>query len=604
MVVIPSGRAWPLHTVALFAVHLFLAPTVETKSTDLPNIVFVLVDDWGWADASWHREPGYREVQTPNMQSLVDSGIELDRNYVHKYCSPTRCAIQSGRNPIHVNAQNVAMTRFDPENPRTGISGIPLNMTGFAQRLGEAGYKHRIFAGKADIGMAYYRQTPMGRGYTDALFYFNHDNDYWSFGKDPDDGGCHVRNSSSMARDLFGTNPDGTSGPQYHLVTGEHCWGTSTGGAGGRVFPANMTECAYEDDLFTNFTVKHILQHDADDGPLLAFHAAHSIHAPLEVVPDAYERFSFVDFDVRRRYHAMVWNLDRAVGRIIDALKTKGMYDDTLIVVSSDNGGPIYKGGGANNFPHRGGKAGNWEGGIRVNGLVGGGMVPQAMRGRKLEGLITAWDWYATFVEGIAGLDPTDTEAASEGLPPLDSVNQWPYLTGATDVPPRMEVPFGTTIDRSDTWATQSNKLEVGVLIQSDPQKTKLWKLMLGKESFDQWTGPETPNATLGDDGLHAEDCGFEPGCLFDLMADPGEHVNVADEFPEVVLRMRRAIGEHNTTVFAPNRPNALETACAAVLSKYKDPNHDFGWWGPFADELVHTGADPARKISRVASVV
>merc|ERR1719265_2368263 len=183
----------------------------------LPHIVFLLIDDFGWADASWHREKGYKEVQSPNMQALVDDGIELDRNYVHKFCSPTRCAIQSGRNPIHVNAQNVAMTRFDPENPRTGISGIPLNMTGFAQRLGEAGYKHRTFAGKADIGMAYYKQTPMGRGYTDALFYFNHDNDYWSFGKDPDDGGCHLAGFSDMARDLYGTNADGSSGPQYHL---------------------------------------------------------------------------------------------------------------------------------------------------------------------------------------------------------------------------------------------------------------------------------------------------------------------------------------------------------------------------------------------------
>ena len=102
------------------------------------------------------------------------------------------------------------MTRFDPANPLIGISGIPVNMTGFAQKLGDAGYQHRVFAGKSDIGMAHQRQTPMGRGYTDALFYFNHDNgelyiqftlenqsaccaDYWSFGKRPDDGGCRCQ---------------------------------------------------------------------------------------------------------------------------------------------------------------------------------------------------------------------------------------------------------------------------------------------------------------------------------------------------------------------------------------------------------------------------
>ncbi len=64
------------------------------------------------------------------------------------------------------------MQNWDPTNPYTSVSGIPVNMTGFAQRIAEAGYKRRVFAGKADFGMAYYKQTPMGRGYTDALFYF------------------------------------------------------------------------------------------------------------------------------------------------------------------------------------------------------------------------------------------------------------------------------------------------------------------------------------------------------------------------------------------------------------------------------------------------
>merc|ERR1712195_440241 len=191
----------------------------------------------------------------------------------------------------------------------------------------------------------------MGRGYTDALFYFNHDNDYWSFGKRPDDGGCSVNGSSSATRDLWGTNPDGTSGPQHHLLNDAHCWGSPSGREShNTVFPANMTGCKYEEDLFTDFTVDHIMQHNETMGPLLAFHSAHSIHAPLEVVPDAYDRFAFIqddDQDHRRRYHAMVWNVDRAVGKIVDALKSKGMYEETLIVVSADNGGPIYSGGGA-----------------------------------------------------------------------------------------------------------------------------------------------------------------------------------------------------------------------------------------------------------------
>ena len=103
-----------------------------------------------------------------------------------------------------------------------------------------------------------------------------------------------------------------------------------------------------------------------------------------------------------------------------------GLYDDTLIVFSADNGGPVYCAGcaGANNWPLRGGKASNWQGGIRVNSWVSGGLVPSAMHGMKLAGLAAVWDWYGTFA-GLAGADPTDHRAEAAGLPPVDSVDLW-----------------------------------------------------------------------------------------------------------------------------------------------------------------------------------
>jgi arylsulfatase I/J len=71
----------------------------------------------------------------------------------------------------------------------------------------------------------------------------------------------------------------------------------------------------------------------------------------------------------RQLYHAMVNFADEAVGNVTTALKAKGMWEDTLVVFSADNGGPIYQNGsaGANNYPLKGGKMDNWEGGIRVN---------------------------------------------------------------------------------------------------------------------------------------------------------------------------------------------------------------------------------------------
>jgi arylsulfatase A-like enzyme len=229
-------------------VSLCLLATAQAAApAGKPHIVFLLIDDFGWADGSWHREKGYKEVQTENMQQLVDEGIELTRNYVFKFCSPTRSAIQSGRNPVHVNAQNVGMNSWDPANPFQGVSGIPVNMTGFAQRMAEAGYKHRVFAGKADFGMAYEKQSPMGRGYTDALFYFNHMNDYYSLNV----GECTdaaAGNSRVFNRDLYGTNPDGSAGPQYHMLNPKRCWVQNMTGAEDPVapFPKSMDGCACE----------------------------------------------------------------------------------------------------------------------------------------------------------------------------------------------------------------------------------------------------------------------------------------------------------------------------------------------------------------------
>ena len=103
----------------------------------------------------------------------------------------------------------------------------------------------------------------------------------------------------------------------------------------------------------------------------------------------------------RQLYHAMVNFADAALANITAAYKARGMWDDLLIVFTADNGGPVYNNGtaGANNYPLKGGKMNNWEGGIRVNGFVSGGFVPAAERGTVFDGLTTAWDWYATEIE-------------------------------------------------------------------------------------------------------------------------------------------------------------------------------------------------------------
>jgi arylsulfatase B len=131
----------------------------EPAAGKQPHILMILWDDYGWAEAGWHRNytiaglkvPPTDEVVTPNMNALVRSGIELDRAYAYKCCSPTRSAFQSGRHPYHVNALNAAMEIHNAADPVSGFAGIPRNMTGVATKLAAAKYV-TMFFGKWDAG--------------------------------------------------------------------------------------------------------------------------------------------------------------------------------------------------------------------------------------------------------------------------------------------------------------------------------------------------------------------------------------------------------------------------------------------------------------------
>ena len=75
-----------------------------------------------------------------------------------------------------------------------------------------------------------------------------------------------------------------------------------------------------------------------------------------------------------------------------------------------------------------------------MNGFVSGGYLPEKMRGQKTDGYIHIADWYATFCN-LAGVDPTDERAAEAKLPPIDSLNMWPMISGQNMTSPRVDIP-------------------------------------------------------------------------------------------------------------------------------------------------------------------
>jgi len=505
-----------------------------------PHIIQILADDYGWADVGFHRkEDPTNEVQTPNIDQLVADGIELDRHYVFKYCSPTRSALISGRNPIHVNVLNLEPTYHNPKDPVSGFSAVPRNITGIAAKLKSGGYATHM-VGKWDAGMATPDHTPKGRGFDTSLHYFHHANDYWS----ERNGACQ----GTPVVDLWNTD-----NPASKLNNSFECTQKN-----------QAPECIYEDGLFTQHVLDIINAHNPDL-PLYIYWAPHNIHEPLQV-PDAFlQKFSFIDVPARRFYLAMVNYLDTNIGKVVDALKQKGLWDTTLITFSSDNGGPIYNNGtaGANNYPLRGGKVSNWEGGVRVNAFVSGGFVPTERRGSVETGYIAVWDWYATFSR-LAGVDPEDLRAKEAGLPPIDSLDMWPLLSGQNKTSPRTEIPLGDTL-ASDTI--------IGGLIQGP------WKLLLGPIAQNGWTGPIYPNASTNwDSGSSIERCGRQIGCLFNIAEDPTEHQEVSSKYPDIQKKLFDRITELSKSVFSPNRGEVDPKACQAAVNVYG------GFWGPWLE--------------------
>ena len=288
-----------------------------------------------------------------------------------------------------------------------------------------------------------------------------------------------------------------------------------------------------------SFRFQVLSAHDPSS-PMMLFYTPHVVHCPLQVPPDYLEKFAKLTngtdekachaqtpyinptqqitgggYACRAQYHAMVNVLDDNVANISALFKAKGMWDRLLIVFSSDNGGPIdMQENAANNFPHRGGKYSEFEGGVRAAAFVGGGFVPVAARGTRCSHIIAIADWYGTFA-ALAGIDPTDHRAAANAqwgnpLPPIDSANVWGNVIGTNSTPARLEVP-----------------VDGNCLIQGD------WKILFGTIAPAGWTSPMYPNSSSS--GAHdpnfALKCGSNTtgnaGCLFNIALDPSERVNL-----------------------------------------------------------------------------
>ena len=503
-----------LSLLLVLVVSPLICSTGNAETDKQPNIFFMMVDDWGWANVGYHRSVPTKEISTPNIDDLVNQGLQLDQHYVYNWCSPSRSAFLSGRVPIHVNDDSCEVC-YNPKDPVSGYGGIPRNMTVFASKLKSAGYAtHQV--GKWHVGMATTDHIPLGRGFESSFGYLNAANDYYN---ETDDGQC----DKTEIVDLWETSKPASN--------------------------KNGTE--YEEALFGE-RLQEIISNIDPAKPFFIYYAPHIVHKPYQVPEKYLKMFDFIDNDLRKVYHAMVKYLDIVVGEVVDSLKQKGLWDNLLFITSSDNGGPITADAGANNFPLKGGKHSDWQGGVRANAFVSGGYLPEKRRGQKTEGYMHVADWYSTFC-ALAGVDPTDESAAKANLPPIDSLNMWPLISGQNSTSPRTDIPISNV-----------------TLISGD------YKILTGTVKLAGWTGPMYPNNTNSKGGVRQDEYCGKTGCLYNIRNDPEEHVNLAKTMPDMLESMQAKLKNYQATRFEPDRGSKWPEACDAALNQYG------GFWGPF----------------------
>ena len=491
-----------MEKVFVTALAFFLVVAGSPQKTKKPNIVMIVADDLGWNDVGFH---GSKQIPTPNIDRLATEGIILNNYYVLPICTPTRSAIMTGRYGIHTGMQT--STIFAPNAWAVG-----LNETFLPQHLKSLGYKtHAI--GKWHLGFYAKEFTPTYRGFDSFYGYYEGKSDYWSHGN---------------YETYWGLDLHDNMDPVYNQ------WGN------------------YSTEMYTAETEARIRDHDTSE-PLfiyLAYQAVHSANTPADPIqaPASWiKKFSHIKSEGRRKFAAVTAYMDYGIGRVYDALSKKGILDNTVIVFTTDNGGPSngFDFNYANNWPLRGVKASVWEGGVRAVGFIHSKLLKSP--GRVSMDLFHCTDWLPTLVS-IAGGD-----IPAEGSN-LDGYSIWNSLQNDTPSP-RSEVLLNI-----DPFAWKNAALRVGD-----------WKIVEGQgRSWGGWYN--IPDSTM-ENHIHfyptsngSVKCGPVPEnptycdkdhgpCLFNVNEDPCEFHDLSKTEPELMHYMMTRLDQYRKTM-VPSRRN------------------------------------------------
>lgn len=355
-----------------------------------PNVVILFTDDQGTLDANCF---GSRDLHTPNIDKLAETGVRFTQAYAHTVCCPARAAIMTGRHPQRCNVNSWTQGKMDgPDGINMHLSEVTL-----AEALKPAGYRTALF-GKWHLG-SHKDFGPMTQGFDEF------------FG---------IRNGFIDNFNHFQLHGEG-----YHDLYE----GTEEVFKRGRYFP----------ELIVDRSLEFIDRNK--DNPFLLYVGFNIPHYPEQALKDHEARYKDLPMP-RRAYAAIVTTTDHYIGKILDRLKKHGLREDTIVVFQSDNGhseedyqirpdnhnsgypkGHNYgaNGGGGNTGKWIGRKGTFLEGGIRTPAIMSyPAKLPQ---GVVRDQAVTAMDWFPTIME-LTGAPKTANPLDGRSLlPVIDSID-------------------------------------------------------------------------------------------------------------------------------------------------------------------------------------
>lgn len=425
------------------------AAGTQTAGDGLPNIVFFLADDIGWADPGRYHEHysgNKAKVPTPNLDKLCDEGMMfLDAQLPAALCAPNRFSIMTGnytqRSRPWGTWNRTASSAFHYGNANDDRIDNPHETIGTA--LKKKGYKTAYF-GKMHFGGDFFD--------TNGTILRDQPND--ELGQI--DFSKRFRNGLlDHGFDYTFVTPDGIQGPLYAYFENDRyipisSFANDVEGVtvsansilkdftkGERVGNGEMIQLGYGDSEFDTSEHGPILTHFAqrfmedhvqnnNDSPFLLYYATPAIHVPLTPSTEGIEASGHSQIGPRADF---VYDLDAQLGLLLDKLKELGIDKNTIVIFTSDNGGATSGGqaqiaaGQDPNGPLRGKKMSIYEGGHRVpmiwkwgDGTANGSVIPP---NTKCEHLVSVMDWVASVIDLAGGEIAYDQHYDSISILPL-----------------------------------------------------------------------------------------------------------------------------------------------------------------------------------------